>query len=56
MQNSPGFRAIFDKVQGQVYTESKQVDEVLAHARDAYHKRDARIEGMTDETTDIFYS
>src|SRR5512137_2708714 len=33
------FGAIFDKVQVKVYTESKQVDEILAKARDAYHKR-----------------
>ena len=29
---------------------------MLAKAREVYQKRDARIEGMTDETTDIFYS
>jgi acetyl-CoA synthase len=50
------FGAIFDKVQVKVYTEPKAVDEMLAKARDVYRKRDARIEGMTDETTDIFYS
>jgi len=50
------FGAIFDKVQVKVYTEPKTVDEMLAKARDVYRKRDARIEGMTDETTDIFYS
>ena len=50
------FGAIFDKVQVKVYTEKEKVDEILEKARDAYRKRDARIEGMTDETTDIFYS
>ena len=50
------FGAIFDKVQVKVYTEDKQVDEVLHQAREIYAKRDARIEGMTDETTDTFYS
>jgi len=50
------FGAIFDKVQVKVYTEPNTVDEMLAKARDVYRKRDARIEGMTDETTDIFYS
>jgi acetyl-CoA synthase len=50
------FGAIFDKVQVKVYTEPKAVDEILAKARENYRKRDARIEGMTDETTDTFYS
>jgi len=39
-----------------VYTEPEKVEEMLGKARDVYKKRDARIEGMTDETTDIFYS
>ena len=50
------FGAIFDKVQVKVYTESKAVEEMLAKAREVYRKRDTRIEGMTDETTDLFYS
>ena len=50
------FGAIFDKAQVVIYTEPKAVDEVLAQARAIYGKRDARIEGMTDETTDTFYS
>jgi acetyl-CoA synthase len=50
------FGAIFDKAQVKVITDEKMVEEVLAQARDAYAKRDARIEGMTDETTDPFYS
>ena len=50
------FGAIFDKVQVKVYTEPKTVDEILAKARDVYRNRDARVENMTDETTDIFYS
>jgi len=50
------FGAIFDKVQVKVFTEEKDVERVLAQARDIYKKRDARIEGMTDETTDTFYS
>ena len=43
------FGAIFDKAQVVIYTEPKAVDEVLAQARAIYGKRDARIEGMTDE-------
>jgi acetyl-CoA synthase len=50
------FGAIFDKAQVMIYTEPKAVDEVLAQARAIYGKRDARIEGMTDETTDTYYS
>jgi acetyl-CoA synthase len=50
------FGAIFDKVQVKIITEEKKVEEVLVTAREAYAKRDARIEGMTDETTDPFYS
>ncbi len=50
------FGAIFDKAQVMIYTELEAVDEVLAQARAIYGKRDARIEGMTDETTDTYYS
>jgi len=50
------FGAIFDKVQIKIYTEGKDVDEITKKARAVYKKRDDRIEGMTDETTDIFYS
>ncbi|HLA26295.1 MAG TPA: acetyl-CoA decarbonylase/synthase complex subunit alpha/beta [Syntrophales bacterium] len=50
------FGAIFDKAQVRIFTEEKTVDEVLARAREIYNKRDARIEGMTDDTTDTFYS
>ena len=50
------FGTIFDKVQVKVYTEEAMVKKMLEQARAAYHKRDARIEGMTDETEEIFYS
>jgi len=50
------FGAIFDKVQIKLYTEEDKVQEILAKARDVYHQRDARIEGMTDETTETYYS
>lgn len=50
------FGAIFDKAQVKVFTEENAVNGVLAQARAIYGKRDARIEGMTDETTDTFYS
>ncbi len=50
------FGVIFDKVQVKIITDEKMVQEVLVKARDVYAKRDARVEGMTDETTDPFYS
>jgi acetyl-CoA synthase len=50
------FGAIFDKVQVTLYTQEDKVQEILKKARQVYGVRDARIEGMTDETTDMFYS
>lgn len=50
------FGAIFDKAQVKIYTEGNAVTEVLNRAHEIYAKRDARIEGMTDDTTDTFYS
>jgi len=50
------FGAIFDKVQVKIFTEDEKVKNVLEKAREAYHRRDARIEGMTDETEETFYS
>jgi acetyl-CoA synthase len=50
------FGTIFDKVQVKIFTEVEKVKSVLDQARGAYHRRDARIEGMTDETEETFYS
>ncbi|HEY55340.1 MAG TPA: CO dehydrogenase/CO-methylating acetyl-CoA synthase complex subunit beta [Dehalococcoidia bacterium] len=50
------FGRIFDKIQVRLYTEEDKVKEVVEQARAVYGKRDARIEGMTDETTDTYYS
>ncbi|NLW33879.1 MAG: CO dehydrogenase/CO-methylating acetyl-CoA synthase complex subunit beta [Syntrophorhabdus aromaticivorans] len=50
------FGAIFDKVQIKIYTEDAKVQEILNEARASYHQRDMRIEGMTDESVDTFYS
>jgi acetyl-CoA synthase len=50
------FGAILDKVQVTVYTDEAKVDEMLAKAKEKYKARDARIEGMTDEDEDTFYS
>jgi acetyl-CoA synthase len=50
------FGAIFDKVQIKIYTDEAKVREILELARTSYHHRDARVENMTDETVDTFYS
>ena len=50
------FGRIFDKLQVRLYTEEDKVKEIVAKAREVYAQRDARIEGMTDEATEIFYS
>jgi acetyl-CoA synthase len=50
------FGRIFDKLQVKVYTEEDKVNEIVEKARAVYGQRDARIEGMTDETTNIYYS
>jgi len=50
------FGAIFDKIQVKIYTEEDKVKEIVEQAKSVYAARDSRIEGMTDETTDIFYS
>ncbi len=50
------FGRIFDKLQVKIYTEEDKVREIVEKARAVYGARDARIEGMTDETTDTYYS
>ncbi|MEE9583191.1 MAG: acetyl-CoA decarbonylase/synthase complex subunit alpha/beta, partial [Dehalococcoidales bacterium] len=50
------FGRIFDKLQVKIYTEADKVKEIIDKAKALYATRDARIEGMTDETTDIYYS
>jgi len=50
------FGRIFDKLQVKLYTDEAKVKTVVEKARAAYAERDARIEGMTDETTDMYYS
>jgi len=53
---SHDFGRIFDKIQVKIYTEPDKVEETIAKARAVYGKRDARIEGMTDESVENFYS
>ncbi len=50
------FGRIFDKMQVKLYTREDDVKKIAEKARAVYAERDARIEGMTDETTDIYYS
>jgi len=50
------FGRIFDKLQVKIYTKEEDVRKIMEKAREVYHIRDARIEGMTDETTDTYYS
>ncbi len=50
------FGRILDKVHVKIYTEEDKVKEILNIVKPVYSQRDARIEGMTDEDTDIFYS
>jgi acetyl-CoA synthase len=50
------FGRIFDKMQVTIYTEADKVEKIVEEAKKVYAVRDARIEGMTDETTDMYYS
>jgi acetyl-CoA synthase len=50
------FGAIFDKCQVKLYTDPDKVKDLTDKARHVYAERDARVEGMTDETTEIYYS
>lgn len=50
------FNKILDKVQVTLYTNQEDVDKITAQARAAYKQRDERVENMTDEDVDIFYS
>jgi acetyl-CoA synthase len=47
---------IVDKVQVKVYTQEKNIRELIDVARKVYHQRDARLADMTDESVDTFYS
>ncbi len=50
------FGRIFDKMQVKIYTNPEDVSRVFEDARANYRVRDARIEGMTDETIETYYS
>jgi acetyl-CoA synthase len=50
------FGSILDKVQVTLYTDKKDVDKLTKRAREEYKKRDERVENMTDESVETFYS
>ncbi|MDR9450811.1 MAG: acetyl-CoA decarbonylase/synthase complex subunit alpha/beta [Acidimicrobiia bacterium] len=50
------FGAIVDKVQVTIYTDHDQVEAKLLEAREAYTFRNKRLEDLTDDAVDEFYS
>ncbi len=50
------YPAIVDKVQVTLFTDLKEVEERIIEARRVYRERNLRVESMTDETVDTFYS
>jgi acetyl-CoA synthase len=50
------FGKILDKVQVTLYTNKDDVDKLTAKARAEYRTRDERVEKMTDEDVEIYYS
>jgi len=50
------FGRIFDKMQVKLYTEEDRVKEIVEKAKSVYGTRDTRIEGMTDEGIETYYS
>ena len=50
------FSAIVDRVQVKIYTDPEAAKAPLEEAREAYHTRDDRIGGMTDDDVEDYYS
>jgi acetyl-CoA synthase len=50
------YPAIVDKVQVTLYTDPAEVEPRLVEARRVYRERNLRLESMTDESVDTFYS
>jgi len=50
------FGAILDKVQVTLYTNKKDVDDLTKRAKAEYKQRDERVENMTDEDVETYYS
>jgi len=50
------FGSILDKIQVTLYTNKDDVDKLTARARAEYKTRDDRVEKMTDEAVETYYS
>jgi acetyl-CoA synthase len=50
------YPAIVDKVQVTLYTDLAEVQARIGHARQVYRARNQRLESLTDESVDTFYS
>ncbi len=50
------FNAILDKVQVTIYTNKEDVDKITERERAEYKMRDERVEKMTDEDVETYYS
>jgi len=50
------FSNILDKVQVTLYTKKADVDKITALARDNYTTRDSRVDNMTDDDVETYYS
>jgi len=50
------FQKIVDKVQITLYTKKADVDKLTKRARSEYRTRDERVEKMTDESVETYYS
>ena len=50
------YPAIVDKVQVTLYTDLAEVEARIGHARQVYRARNQRLESLTDESVDTFYS
>ena len=50
------YPAIVDKVQVTIYTNREDVERLVGHARKVYRERNQRVESMTDDSVDTFYS
>jgi len=50
------FSAIVDKVQITIYTKQEDVERLVKEAQISYKERDARVEKMTDESVDLFWT
>jgi len=50
------FGSILDKIQVTLYTKKEDVDKLTTRARGEYKLRDERVEKMTDESVETYYS